>query len=104
MEKMKLNSKKIIIWLCVNYGIFVFAFFSLGLFGEKYRMVLWINFFLDVAICIISLILNIILFSTKHKISLLMKILLLLITLFFAAFTYYAFIMPENGLTPLLFS
>ena len=58
MEKMKLNSKKIIVWLCVNYGIFVFAFFSLGLFGEKYRMVLWINFFLDVAICIISLILN----------------------------------------------
>lgn len=104
MEKMKLNSKKIIVWLCVNYEIFVFAFFSLGLFSEKYRMVLWINFFLDVAICIISLILNIILFSTKHKNSLLVKILLLLITLFFVAFTYYAFIMPENGLTPLLFS
>ena len=54
-------------------------------------MVLWINFFLDVAICIISLILNIILFPTKHKNSLLVKILLLLITLFFVAFTYYAF-------------
>ena len=66
MEKMKLNSKKIIVWLCVNYGIFVFAFFSLGLFGEKYRMVLWINFFLNVAICIISLILNIILFFTNY--------------------------------------
>ena len=44
--------------MCKLWNI-CFCFFSLGLFGEKYRMLLWINFFLDIAICIISLILNI---------------------------------------------
>ena len=29
MNKLQLNSKKIIIWLCVNYGIFILAFLVL---------------------------------------------------------------------------
>ena len=62
MNKLQLNSKKIIIWLCVNYGIFVLVFLVLGTLGSEYKAILWINFFLDIAICVISLVLNIILF------------------------------------------
>lgn len=104
MEKLQLNSKKIIIWLCVNYGIFIIAFLVLGTLGSGNRMILWINFFLNIAICVISLVLNIILFFSKHKASLFVKLVLLFITLALAAFTYYAFLMPECGLPPVLFS
>ena len=34
MNKLQLNSKKIIIWLCVNYGIFVLVFLVLGTLGH----------------------------------------------------------------------
>ena len=104
MEKLQLNSKKIIIWLCVNYGIFFVAFLVLGTLGSEYKAILWINFFLNIAICVISLVLNIMLFFPKHKTSLFVKLVLLFITLALAAFTYYAFIMPECGLPSVLFS
>ncbi len=104
MNKLQLNSKKIIIWLCVNYGIFVLVFLVLGTLGSEYKAILWINFFLDIAICVISLVLNIILFFPKHGTSLFVKLVLLFITLALAAFTYYAFIMPECGLPSVLFA
>lgn len=87
MNKLQLNSKKIIIWLCVNYGIFVLVFLVLGTLGSEYKAILWINFFLDIAICVISLVLNIILFFPKHGTSLFVKLVLLFITLALAAFT-----------------
>ena len=43
MNKLQLNSKKIIIWLCVNYGMFILAFFVLGTLGSEYKAILWIN-------------------------------------------------------------
>jgi len=104
MKKLQLNSKRIMIWLCLNYVVFVIAFFVLGTLGSENRTILWINFFLDAAICAISLVLNIILFFPKHEFSILGKIVLLFITLFLSAFTYYAFIIPECGLAPVLFS
>ncbi len=104
MNKLQLNPKKIILWLCVNYGIFNLAFFVLGTLGSEYKVILWINFFLDIAICVMSLVLNIILFFPKHETSLFVKLVLLLITLALAAFTYYAFIMPECALPSVLFS
>ena len=104
MNKLRLNSKKVIIWLCVNYGRFILTFFVLGTLGSEYKAILWINFFLDIAICIISLVLNLILFFPKHETSLLVKTVFLLITLALVAFTYYAFIMPECGLPSVLFS
>ena len=104
MNKLQLNPKKIIIWLCVNYGIFILAFFVLGMLGSEYKVILWINFFLDIAICVMSLVLNIILFFPKHETSLFVKLVFLLITLALAAFTYYAFIMPECALPSVLFS
>lgn len=104
MNRLELNSKKIMIWLCVNYGIFILAFFVLGMLGSEYKAILWINFFLDIAICVISLVLNIILFFPKLETSLFVKLVLMLITLALAAFTYYAFIMPECGLPSVLFA
>lgn len=104
MEKLQLNSKKIIIWLCVNYGIFFVAFLVLGTLGSEYKAILWINFFLNIAICVISLVLNIMLFFPKHKTSLFVKLVLLFITLVLAVFTYYVFLMPECGLPSVLFS
>ena len=63
-----------------------------------------INFVLDVILCAVSFVLNIGLFSAKYKTPIVGKIGLLFATLCFAAFTYFAFLMPENGLPPVLFS
>ena len=30
MKKFNLSSKQIITWICVNYGLFILAFFTLG--------------------------------------------------------------------------
>jgi len=104
MNKLHLNSKKIIVWLCANYGIFILTFFVLGTLGGEYKAILWINFFLNIVICVISLVLNIILFFPKYETSLLVKTIFLLISLALAAFTYYAFVIPECGLPSVLFS
>ena len=36
---------------------FVLAFLVLGTLGSEYKAILWINFFLDIAICVMSLVL-----------------------------------------------
>ena len=95
MNRLSSDSKKIVIWLWANYGIFAAAFFILGTLGSGNRTILWVNFILDVAICAVSLVLNILLFLPRHKVSFLGKIT--------AAFTWFAFLMPENGLPPVLF-
>ncbi|WP_294754200.1 hypothetical protein, partial [uncultured Flavonifractor sp.] len=46
----------------------------------------------------------ILLFKRKFQTPLLGKIALLLATLCFGAFTYFAFLMPENGLPAVLFA
>lgn len=103
MKKFNLTSKQIITWICVNYGLFILAFLTLG-FMSYIKSVVIFNFALDVVLCIASFILNIALFSTKHKTPVVGKIGLLFVTLCFTAFTYFAFLMPENGLPPILFS
>ena len=100
--KKKLSAKRITIWICVNYGIFILGFFILGSMGiDKY--IVWSNFILDVFLVVVSLILNILLFQKKYQTPLLVKILLLLVTLSLGVFTYFAFLMPENGLPAVLF-
>lgn len=102
MSKEKLSAKRITIWICVNYGIFILGFFILGSMGtDKY--IVWSNFVLDVFLVVVSLVLNILLFKRKYQTPLLGKIALLLATLCFGAFTYFAFLMPENGLPAILF-
>lgn len=103
MKRVNLSSKQIIIWICVNYGIFILAFFTLG-FVSHIKSVVILNFVLDVLLCVVSLVLNIRLFSAKYKISVVGKIGLLFATLCFSAFTYFTFLMPESGLPPVLFS
>lgn len=103
MKKMTLSLKQITNWLYANYLIFIVAFFTLGFWGED-KNILIINFVLDVIICITSFVLNIILFNSKYNISLLKKMVLLFITSFLVAFTCFAFLMPENGLPPVLFA
>ena len=102
MSKEKLSAKRITIWICVNYGIFVLGFFILGSMGTD-KFIVWGNFILDVFLVAVSLALNILLFRTKYQTPLLGKIALLLATLCFGAFTYFAFLMSENGLPPVLF-
>ena len=104
MKKLQLDSKKIIIWLCVNYGIFVLAFLMLGTLGSEYKAIRWINFFLDIAICVMSLVLNIVLFFPNHETSMFIKLVFLFTTIILVTFTYYAFIMSECGLPSVLFS
>ena len=102
MGKERLSAKKITIWICVNYGIFILGFFILGSMGtDKY--IVWSNFILDVFLVVVSLVLNIMLFKRKYQTKMLRKIALLLATLCFGAFTYFAFLMPENGLPAVLF-
>ncbi len=103
MKKFNLSSKKIIAWICVNYGLFILGFFTLGSMSMNHNIVI-INFVLDVVLCAVSFVLNMVLFSAKHKTPVVGKIGLLFATLCFAAFTYFAFLMPENGLPPVLFS
>ena len=99
----KLSSKQLTTWLCINYSIFILAFFTLGFLGEN-KTILIINFVLNVIICIVSFLLNITLLNKKYKTPFLAKLCLLLITLCLAAFTCFAFLMPENGLPPVLFA
>lgn len=99
----KLTSRKIIKWLCLNYGIYILAFFTLGFMGNI-KTILIINFALDVFICFVSFVLNIALFKRRYKTPLVGKVGLILITLFFIAFTYFAFLMPEAGMPPVLFA
>ena len=100
--KKKVSAKKIIIWICVNYGIFILGFFILGSMGID-KCIVWSNFILDVFLVAVSLILNILLFQKKYQTPLLGKIALLFATLCFGMFTYFAFLMPENGLPAVLF-
>lgn len=102
MKKFNLSSKQIITWICINYGLFILAFFTLGFMSDNKSIVI-LNFALDVILCVISFILNIRLFSAKYKTPAAGKIGLLFATLCFAAFTYFVFLMPENGLPPVLF-
>ncbi len=103
MKKFNLSSKQIITWICVNYGLYILAFFTLGFMGDN-KSILILNFALDVILCVISFVLSIRLFSAKYKTPVAGKIGLLFATLCFVAFTYFAFLMPENGLPPVLFS
>ena len=101
MRNVQVSSKWIIRWLWVNYGIFVLGFFTLGFFSDN--KIVRINFVLDVLICIISLILNFLLFRKRYQITCLGKITLLFLTFCFMAFTYFAFLTSGNGLPPALF-
>lgn len=103
IEKFNLSSKQIISWICVNYGLFILGLFTLDSMSMNHSIVI-INFVLDVVLCVVSFVLNITLFSTKHKTPVVGKIGLLFVTLCFAVFTYFAFLMPECGLPPVLFS
>lgn len=99
----KLSSKQLVTWLCVNYSIFILVFFTLGFLGEN-KAILILNFVMNFIICIVSLLLNIVLLNKMYKTPFLAKVCLLLVTLCLAAFTYFAFLMPENGLPPVLFA
>ena len=57
MGKERLSAKKITIWICVNYGIFVLGFFILGSMGTD-KFIVWSNFILDVFLVAVSLALN----------------------------------------------
>ena len=101
MKKFNLSSNRIILWICVNYGLFLLGFFTLGfLSGIKSAVV--VNFILDVALCGVSFVLNMLLFSPRYSTPWIIKLGLLLATLLFSAFTCFAFLMPENGLPPVL--
>ena len=99
----ELSSRKIIKWLCVNYSIYILAFFTLGFMGNI-KTILIINFVLDVLICFVSFALNIVLFKSRYETPLAGKVGLLLITLSFTAFTCFAFLMPDAGMPPVLFA
>lgn len=103
MKNFKLSSKQIIIWICVNYGLFIMAFFTLG-FMDSNKSIVIANFILDIVLCTISLVLNVILLAAKYKTPIVGKIGLLFATLCFVAFTCFVFLIPENGLPPVLFS
>ena len=102
MNREKMSVKMITSWLYINYGVFVFGFFVLGSLGtDKY--IVWGNFILNVSLAAVSLVLNILLFQKKYQTPPGRKILLLLVTLSLGTFTWFAFLMPENGFPAVLF-
>ena len=102
MKRSNLSAKQRVGWLCVNYGLFLLGFFTLGFFSEDKGVAL-VNFVLDAALCLSSLVLSAGLFAPKYKTPLAGKLALLFVSLCFTAFTVFAFLLPENGLTPVLF-
>ena len=100
--KDKLPAKRITSWLYINYGVFILGFFVLGSLGTD-KFIVWVNFILDVSLVAVSLALNILLFQKKHRVPAGRKAALLLVTLGLGAFTWFAFLTPENGLPPVLF-
>lgn len=94
--------KQIIIRLFAYYFLFILAFLTLGLFDNK--IILIIYFCIDVILIVLSLHLNCVLFRKEYKLHFLGKIVLLFITLCLMAFVIFAFLFPENGLPPVLFS
>ena len=98
----QLNAEQRIGWLCVNYGLFLFGFFTLGFFSEDKGVAL-VNFALDAVLCALSLVLCAGLFSRRYKVPLAAKLALLLVALCFTAFTVFAFLLPENGIPPVIF-
>ena len=57
MKKFNLSSKQIITWICVNYGLFILAFFTLGFIGNIKSVVI-VNFALDVVLCVVSFVIR----------------------------------------------
>ena len=94
MNREKMSAKMVTSWLYINYGIFMLGFFVLGSLG---------NFILNVSLVAVSLVLNILLFQKKYQTPPGRKILLLLVTLSLGAFTWFAFLLPENGFPAVLF-
>ena len=74
-ERKKLSLKKIIHKLLINY----------------------------VFLIIYSLYFNLMLLKKEYNVHFFVKILFVFITMFLAIFVYFAFLMPENGLPPVLF-
>ena len=102
MKHFELSAKQRVGWLCVNYGLFLLGFFTLGFFSEDKGVAL-VNFALDAILCILSLVLSLGLLSPRYKTPLAGKLCLLLVTLCLTAFTVFAFLLPENGITPVIF-
>lgn len=100
-ERKRLSFQKIKQKLLFNYVLFILIFFTLGVINSPF--VIRINFLLDVILIIYSLYLNLISFKKEYEEHLSRKILFLFITIFWAMFVYFAFLMPENGLPPALF-
>jgi len=103
VKRFELSSRQIITWLGINYALFLLAYFTLG-FLSGIRVAVVLNFTLDAVLCAVSLALNIGLFYSRHKTPVTGKIGLLFVTLCLAVFTCWAFLMPENGMPPVLFS
>ena len=100
--KDKLSAKRITYWIYINYGIFMLGFFVLGSLGtDKY--IVWGNFLLNVSRVAVSFVRNILLFQKKYQTPPGRQILLLLDTLSLGAFTWFAFLLPENGFPAVLF-
>lgn len=87
---------------CINYGLFLLGFFTLGFFSENKGVAL-VNFALDAVLCVSSLVLSAGLFSCRCKTPLACKLSLLFVSLCLTAFTVFAFLLPENGITLVIF-
>lgn len=98
----QLNAKQRVGWLCVSYGLFLLGFFTLGFFSENKGVAL-VNFALDAVLCAFSLVLSAGLFFPRYKTPLAGKLGLLLVSLCLTAFTVFAFLLPENGIVPVIF-
>ena len=100
-ERKKLSLKKIIQKLLINYALFILIFFTLGFVNSI--SVIRINFLIDVFLIIYSLYFNLMLLKKEYNVHFFVKMLFVFITMFLAIFVYFAFLMPENGLPPVLF-
>lgn len=100
-ERKNIPLKKIIQKLLINYVVFILTFFTLG--SVNHIDAIRMNFLIDVFLIIYSIYFNLLLLRKEYNIHFLIKLFFVFVTLFLAIFVCFAFLMPENGLPPILF-
>ena len=99
-----MNSKLLSRTIYVMFAVYVVVWLTLGSVSGGNKALVWTYFIVDVLICAASLTCGVLTFFASPKVSAARSVVFILISLLLCAFTWFAFLTPECGLPPYLFS
>ena len=99
-----MNSKLLSRTIYVMFAVYVVVWLTLGSVTGGSKAFVWTYFIIDALICALSLTCGVLTFFASPKLSTARSVVFILISLFLCAFTWFAFLTPECGLPPYLFS